>query len=364
MGECCEKPVKEKVVVSSCCMEDQVDAPSVKKKKDIFLISTSSIIVCAYLLSYVNTGSAIWLASFTYAVYEIVNTMFWGVAVGIIFIGFISHVPREFVIALLGRGNGISGIFRATMAGVLLDLCSHGILMVGAKLYERGATLGQVMAFLIASPWNSISLTLILWAMIGFKWMLTFLLLSMVIAIISGLIFERLVANGTLPDNPNRMDLPADYDVIREAKRGIKTTQYNFTLLRKTLRNGIIDSRIVIRWIFLGVLLAALVRTFISTEIFQNWFGPTLMGLALTLFAATIIEVCSEGTVPIAADLLTRGAAPGNSFTFLMAGVSTDYTEILVMKETTSSWKIAFFLPLITLPQIILLGIAINYLGV
>ena len=68
---------------------------------------------------------------------------------------------------------------------MLLDLCSHGILLVGMKLYQRGASLGQVMAFLIASPWNSISLTLILWALVGFWWMLTFLLLSMVMAIIS-----------------------------------------------------------------------------------------------------------------------------------------------------------------------------------
>ena len=120
----------------------------------------------------------------------------------------------------------------------------------------------------------------------------------------------------------------------------------------------------VMRWIFFGVLVAALIRTFVSVEFFQTWFGPTMVGLALTLVAATIIEVCSEGTVPVAADLLTRAIAPGNSFTFLMAGVSTDYTEIMVMKETTRSWKIAFFLPLITLPQIVLLGIIMNSLGV
>ena len=33
--------------------------------------------------------------------------------------------------------------------------------LIGQR-YERGATIGQVMAFLIASPWNSFSLTLIL----------------------------------------------------------------------------------------------------------------------------------------------------------------------------------------------------------
>lgn len=364
MSDCCEKPVKQTVVTSSCCAEDDVSSPVVKKNRDVFLISTSSIIICAYLLSFVNTGSVLWLSSFTYSVYEIVNSMFWGVIVGVISIGIISHIPREFIIALLGRGNGFTGVFRATLAGVLMDLCSHGILMVGAKLYERGATLGQVMAFLIASPWNSLSLTLILWAMIGFNWMITFLLLSMLVAWVSGMIFERLVDNGTLPANPNRIDLPEGYDVLEEAKKGIKNTRYDVTFFKNTLWNGIVDSRMVMRWLFFGVLVAALIRTFMSMEHFQTWFGPTMMGLALTLVAATIIEVCSEGTVPVAADLLTRALAPGNSFTFLMAGVSTDYTEIMVIKETTRSWKIALFLPLITLPQIVLLGLVINSIGV
>ena len=70
--------------------------------------------------------------------------------------------------------------------------------------------------------------------------------------------------------------------------------------------------------LFLGVILASLIRTFISLDMFQTYFGPSLTGLGLTLIAATIIEVCSEGSVPIAADLLTRANAPGNSFTFLM----------------------------------------------
>ena len=82
--------------------------------------------------------------------------------------------------------------------------------------------------------------------------------------------------------------------------------------------------------------------------------------MVFTLIAATVIEVCSEGSTPIAADLLNRAQAPGNAFTFMMAGVATDYTEIMVLKDTTKSWKIALFLPLITLPQIIAVGYVMN----
>jgi uncharacterized membrane protein YraQ (UPF0718 family) len=76
--------------------------------------------------------------------------------------------------------------------------------------------------------------------------------------------------------------------------------------------------------------------------------------------ATTVIEVCSEGSTPIAADLMNRANAPGNAFTFLMAGVATDYTEVMSIRDTTRSWKIALFLPLITVPQVMVIGFILN----
>ena len=125
-------------------------------------------------------------------------------------------------------------------------------------------------------------------------------------------------------------------------------------------KTGLIDSRMVLRWILFGILLASIIRALVEITVFQNYFGPTLLGLLLTLLAATVIEVCSEGSTPVAADLLTRAKAPGNSFAFLMAGVSTDYTEVMVLKEATRSWKIALFLPLITVPQIFVIAWLVN----
>jgi uncharacterized membrane protein YraQ (UPF0718 family) len=112
----------------------------------------------------------------------------------------------------------------------------------------------------------------------------------------------------------------------------------------------------VLRWIFFGFVLTALIRGFVPDDTFQQYFGPTLAGLFLTLLATTVIEVCSEGSSPIAADLLTRANAPGNAFVFLMAGAATDYTEIMALKETTRSWKATLALPLLTTPQVILIG--------
>jgi hypothetical protein len=46
-----------------------------------------------------------------------------------------------------------------------------------------------------------------------------------------------------------------------------------------------------------------------------------------------------------------------------MAGVATDYTEIMVLKDTMRSWKIALFLPLLTLPQVVVVALVLNQLA-
>jgi uncharacterized membrane protein YraQ (UPF0718 family) len=43
-----------------------------------------------------------------------------------------------------------------------------------------------------------------------------------------------------------------------------------------------------------------------------------------------------------------------------MAGVATDYTEVMILKDTTKSWKLALFLPLVTVPQVTLVAYLIN----
>lgn len=348
----------------SCCDETKTQPAchaDGRQSRDYLLIVCGLTVTISWLAAYLSFNQLAWFSEFSQSVYSLFNVMFWGMAIAIVFIGVLGRIPREFVIAILGRKRGLPGILRATASGVLLDLCSHGILVVGTKLYERGASLGQVMAFLIASPWNSFSLTLILWALVGFKWMLTFLLISMVIAIISGLIFERLEQNKILHANPNRIDIPEDFRFFFEAKSALSAVKFEPKMIKDILWHGLLDSRMVLRWVFFGLIVAALIRTFVSPENFQTFFGPTLAGLGLTLLVATILEVCSEGTLPVAADLLTRANAPGNSLTFLMAGVSTDYTEIMVLKDLTGGWKIPLFLPLITLPQILFIGMLLNF---
>ena len=358
---CCQ-PEKD-ASTSSCHNEG---GPGQQKKRfDALLWGSFSAVTVLFVLATFFSGSIAaypWLETMADTVYHMIHAMWWGVAIGAIFVGLLSKVPREFIISILGNGGTVSGLLRATGAGVLLDLCSHGILMVATKLYERGASAGQVIAFLLASPWNSFSLTLVLIGLVGLKWTLAFTGLSMAIALVSGWIFDRLVAKKILPPNHNEVSLPDDFQFWLEAKTRIKNTRFDLFFFKGLAISGITGSKMVVRWLLFGILLAAILRAALDPAQFARFFGPTLVGLMITVFVATVLEVCSEGSTPIAADILTRAKAPGNGFAFLMAGVATDYTEIMILKDTTKSWKLALFLPLITVPQVLIIAWLINSL--
>jgi len=352
-NSCCKK--EEPAPKSACC-----DSQTTNKADWLLRITAGGVFILYLLFLFGGSEWPEWLISLSATSYEMMNTMWWGLLLAAIFVGLLEKIPQQWVMAVLGQGNSLKGILRATFAGLLLDLCSHGILMVGMKLYQRGASLGQVFAFLVASPWNSLSLTIILLTLIGWQWTLLFVILSMVIGVITGLCVDAWVQRGGLPVNPNLQQADPDFRLGAALKKAWRETNFNGTVAYSILVDGIRGSKMVLRWVFLGVLLASLIRAFVPLDIFQTLFGASVTGLLLTLLSATVIEVCSEGSTPIAADIFNRAQAPGNSFTFLMAGVSTDYTEIMSIRDTMKSWKIALALPLISLPQILCIGYVLN----
>jgi uncharacterized membrane protein YraQ (UPF0718 family) len=339
---------------SSCCGDHT------KKKRIDILFWIGLIGVAIGYFVHLAIAPSGWLGMFSHSVFRLMNQMWIGLALGILALGFLGKVPQKIVQGAMGREGSFSGILRACFAGLFLDLCNHGILMVAAKLYERGVSYGQVLAFLIASPWNSLSLTLILFSLIGFKWTLLFIVGSAVVAIFTGLLASLLVKRTSLPENPNTIVFDDNYSFKSEVKKSWSEAILDRKFFSSALINGVRESRMIVRWLLLGTLLAACLTTFVPPDAFSKYFGPTVLGLMVTLVGASIIEVCSEGSVPIAAELLNTANAPGNSFTFLMAGAATDYTEIAILKEATGSWKLTFLLPLLALPQIVVLGLLFN----
>ena len=275
----------------------------------------------------------------------------WAILLGLLIGSLIEIlVPEEFMVNLLGRGK--KSILVAVMLGFLASACSHGILAIAVSLYKKGASTASTLAFLLAAPWANLAITILLFSLFGLK-ALYIIGGALLIAIVSGLIFQILEEKGIIEGRKK---------VTSGAKKAKGWYWPGWSILAEKIGKSMwMLTKMVIWWVLLGFFLASVLGTFIPEMVFHRFFGPSLLGMLATLVLASIIEVCSEGSAPLAFELFQKTGAFGNAFVFLQAGVATDFTEIGII-TTNIGKKAAIALVLVTIPQILLLGFLFNNL--
>jgi len=282
--------------------------------------------------------------------------------IGLVIGGLIDHfVPREYVVKLLA-GSRKRVIARATLLGFIASTCSHGCLALSMELYRKGASIPAVVSFLLASPWASMSLTLILLGLFGLK-ALFIIGGALLIAFVTGLIFQQLARRGLLEANPNTTVLAGDFSVWQDIASRWRDHQWTREHLLDDARGVIAGmvplGRMVLGWVQFGLVLSSLIGGLVPHGVFDRFLGPTVAGLFVTLAVAAVMEVCSEGTAPLAFELYRHTGAFGNAFAFLMGGVVTDYTELGAL-WTNIGRRTVFWLLVITLPLVIVMGVMFN----
>ena len=327
-------------------------------KNKIFIISVIYVLVFA-LGSYLSL-----LAPLREALWMYIRTIAWAIIFGLFLGGIIDWlVPSEYVSAILAQKKKRTIVY-SVMTGFLMSACSHGILALAIQLYKKGASVPAVVAFLLASPWANLPLTIIMFGFFGFK--AFFIIISaVVIALVTGYVFMFLDSRSLVERNPNTVETAEDFSVLKDAGQRLKQVKINFSTALKGIRSvwagSLSLANMVLWWIMLGMLLASAAAAYLPPGFMQQYMGPTILGMIITLLVATIMEICSEGTAPMAFEIFRQTGALGNSFVFLMAGVVTDYTEIGLL-WTNVGWRTAVWLPLVTVPQVIILGVLANIL--
>jgi uncharacterized membrane protein YraQ (UPF0718 family) len=285
----------------------------------------------------------------------------WPVILGLFLGGIIEWlIPREYISFLLAAPKKRTIIY-AVSVGFLMSACSHGILALAIQLYKKGASTAAVVAFLLASPWANLPVSILMFGFFGYKALLI-IFSAVVIALVTGYIYIFLEKRKLVESNPNTVQVPGNFSILKDARQRLASSHFSIGKMIKGVWSGTVSlADMVLWWILLGMLLASLVAAYIPTHIIHQYMGPSLLGLLVTLCLATIIEVCSEGSAPLAFELYRQTGALGNSFTFLMAGVVTDYTEIGLL-WTNIGWRCAVWLPIIAVPQVLLLSWLFNLL--
>ncbi len=292
------------------------------------------------------------------------KVIWWAVLLGLSLGGIIDYyVPPEYISRILARKSPLT-ILNAVFLGFLMSACSHGILALSIQLHKKGASNPAVVSFLLASPWANFTITVMLISLFGLKG-LFIIIAAIIVAINTGFIFMFLEKKGLIERNKNIVEVPEGFSILKDFKSRVRDYRFGFkTAINdfKGIVNGALAlSNMVLWWIILGVLIASFVGAYMPTHFFHRFMGPTLLGLIVTLALATIIEVCSEGSSPLAFEIYRQTGALGNSFVFLMAGVATDYTEIGLL-WTNVGRRTAMWLPIVTVPQVVALGYIMNTL--
>lgn len=339
------------------------EAPTCHHCQKVPFYKNKTLIVSAILLSLVLLSYLIpLLEPFRKSIFSYFKIIWWAILLGLIFGGMIEYyVPREYISHILAKPRKRT-IFYSVILGFFMSACSHGILALSIELHKKGASNPAVVAFLLASPWANLTLTIMLIGFFGLK-AFYIIILAIVIAIITGLIFQVLERKNLIETNDNIAETKGDFSIIDDIKKRFKEYKFSIQSLKSDIKgvyNGAISlGNMILWWILIGMGMASLAGAYIPSHVFTNYMGPTMLGLIVTLILATIIEVCSEGSAPMAFEIFRQTGALGNSFVFLMAGVVTDYTEIGLLWHNVGR-RVAIWLPIITVPQVILLGIIAN----
>lgn len=341
--------------MADCCSADKRPKKWYQNKTVLAALTVTAIIGVSYAFAF--------LEPFRHNLFMYFGKIWWAVGLGLLIGGAIDHyVPQEHISHVLAKKNKRT-ILYSTVFGFFMSACCHGILAISIQLYKKGASVPAVIAFLLASPWANLTFSVVLIGFFGLTKALFIIFVSLVIAVVTGLLFQLLDHFDLIEKNTNTVETADNYSIVADIKSRFekrRASPQNYTEDARGIYRGTVAlANMVVWWILIGTVLAAAIASYVPAHIFRDYLGPHPLGLLVTLAFATVVEVCSEGSAPIAFEIFRQTGALGNALVFLLAGVATDYTEIGLLWANIGR-KTALWLPTITIPQIVAWGVIAN----
>lgn len=221
--------------------------------------------------------------------------------------------------------NSLGAIVKSTVSGMLLPICSCGVIPLGLSLYYSGAYLGPVLAFMVATPIINPAAVILSFGLLGPQIGTIYLVAGFLVPVLIGMLGNRF--GGTELQLPGAGTTPT----LNRMPSGNQPT------LGERLRTGIIwgfsdMGMAVSKYVIPGMLLAGFVMVITPQEFIQDYLGnPGMVSLGGIAVIGAIMYVCAVGHIPFIAAILATGAAPGVAITFLMAGAATNLPELISM---------------------------------
>ncbi|MBP7050576.1 MAG: permease [Phycisphaerae bacterium] len=222
-------------------------------------------------------------------------------------------VSRRMVERHLG-GVGVIPIFKASLFGVPLPLCSCGVIPVAMSLRKHGASRGATVAFLLSTPQTGVDSILVTHSLLG----PVFAVFRPIAALVTGLVGGILV---NLSGRKNGSPTQAAADSPREPEPVVPFGRR----IRDGLEHGFVTlPRNIGKALLIGLVVASVISALVPDNFFADRLGRGLPAMLVMMLIGIPIYVCASASVPVAAALIAAGLSPGAAFVFLMTGPATN----------------------------------------
>jgi len=248
-------------------------------------------------------------------------------------------IPEDKVLKYLGK-SGLRPILYSTLVGAILPVCCWGSLPIAVSFYKKGAKLGPILAFLVATPATSISALLVSYSVLGLAFTVYIFFAVIIMGVVMGLIGNTIKCE---PKKTEKISCPhCELDPKHEhlhkkrsfGERAVAVLRYAFITLPKEIGLEL----------FMGIVLAAAVATFVPIGRLIRLYLGGWFGYAFSIIFGIIMYICSTATVPLVDSLIKQGLSSGAGMALLLIGPVTSYGTILVLRKEYGTKVLSIFL--------------------
>ncbi|MFW9831624.1 MAG: permease [Candidatus Thorarchaeota archaeon] len=224
--------------------------------------------------------------------------------------------------------NDLASLGRATFAGLFMSICSCGAIPLVVSIRRKGASTATALTFLLAAPWAGLAHLFIMMGFVGPVNVIILFILSMIVALGTGVCLSYLENHGKIEASLTEKEI-IEVESCYAPHYQEPLPKRLFFCIPQRMWDLFKD---VGKYLFFGLLIAALLAAFIPISVVQlvfGWTGPLgIVSILIALPIAAVLELCAEGLTILAGQLYLMGASLGVIFTITLVGVSTDFTEL------------------------------------
>lgn len=263
--------------------------------------------------------------------------------------------PSTFQRAL---GNkGFFAVIKATLSGMLLPICSCGVIPLGLGMYYTGAYLGPTLAFMVATPIINPAAVLLAYGLLGPKIASIYLLAGFLVPVLIGVLANLFAGDEIHAPGMETQINQTDFDAQENIPMGKR--------LLIGLNWGVFElGNMVSKYIVFGVVLAGILIAAVPPHIIQSYLGdPGMVSIFGIAAMGAVVYVCAVGHIPFVAAIVASGAAPGVAITFLMTGAATNLPELISIYKMIGKRAVLIYTSLVVSSSLIIGWLTNQWLG-